>query len=102
MELQPLSNNQWTDYCKGVKSLLQPTLMILFFFSSGWKEHLVHLQIVLTRLQSAGLTVKLKKSKFAYTSCEYLGHNVGIGVIKPVMDKVEAVHAFPRPEIRQQ
>ena len=43
-------------------------------FSCGWKEHLVHLQTVLTRLHSAGLTVKLKKSKFAYKSCEYLGH----------------------------
>ena len=55
---------------------------------------------VLTRLQSAGLTVKLKKSKFAYTSCEYLGHIVGNQVIKPVLDKVEAVRAFPRPETK--
>ena len=62
-------------------------------FSCKWKEHLVHLQTVLTRLQSAGLTVKLNKSKFAYTSCEYLGHIVGNGVIKPVL-------AFPRPETK--
>ena len=29
----------------------------------------MHLQTVLARIQSAGLSVKLKKSKFANTSC---------------------------------
>ena len=53
-------------------------------FSNEWKDHLKHLQEVLTRLEHAGLTVKLSKNKFAKQSCEYLGHTIGNGVIKPI------------------
>ena len=39
-------------------------------------------------------------SKFAYTSCEYLWHIVGNRVIKPVLEQVEVVSAFLRPETK--
>ena len=48
------------------------------------------------------LTAKLRKSKFGFKSCEYLGHIVRNGVVKPVLDKVEAVGEFLRPDTRWQ
>ena len=68
--------------------------------SDEWKDHINHLQEVLTRLENAGLTVKLSKSKFAMQSCEYLRHSIGNGVIKPIFDKIEAVRSFPTPDTK--
>ena len=45
-------------------------------FSDEWKDHINHLQEVLIRLESAGLTVKLSKSKFAMQSVEYFRHKI--------------------------
>ena len=36
----------------------------IVIYSLTWKEHIVHLQQVLERLQDTGLTLKLKKCKF--------------------------------------
>ena len=43
---------------------------------------------MLIRLESAGLTVKLSKSKFAMQSVEYFRH------------KIEAVRSFPTPDTK--
>ena len=67
-------------------------------FSNEWKDHINHLQEMLTRLEKAGLTMKLSKSNFAMQSCEYLGHSIGNGVIKPIFNKIEAVRSFPKPD----
>ena len=48
------------------------------------------------RIEKAGLTVKLSKSKFAKRSCEYLGYIVGGGVVKPILSKVKAISSFPK------
>eukprot|EP00731_Ephydatia_muelleri_P026771 Em0018g871a len=55
---------------------------------------------VLMRIEKAGLTVKLSKSKFAKRSCEYLGYIVGGGVVKPILSKVEAISSFPKPDTK--
>ena len=69
-------------------------------FGDEWKDHINHLQEVLTRLENAGLTVKLSKSTFAMQSCEYLGHSIGNGVIEPIFNKIEAVRSFPTPDTK--
>ena len=33
-------------------------------------------------------------------SCEYLGHSIGNGVIKPIFNKIEAVCSFPKPDTK--
>ena len=68
-------------------------------FSSDWQDHLKQLQEVLMRIERAGLTVKLSKSKFAKRSCEYLGY-IGGGVVKPILSKVEAISSFPKPDTK--
>ena len=50
-------------------------------FSKSWEEHVSRIRAVLDRLKGAGLTAKLSKCCFGTTSCTYLGHVVGSGVV---------------------
>jgi len=74
----------------------------IVIFSSTWEEHLGHLEKVLERLQSAGLTVNSTKCVFARDETEYLGFVIGNGVIKPQVNKVSAIESCPLPETRKQ
>ncbi|KAL5484320.1 hypothetical protein EMCRGX_G020794 [Ephydatia muelleri] len=64
-------------------------------FSDEWKDHINHLQEVLIRLESAGLTVKLSKSKFAMQSVEYFRHK-----IEACMQSVPFQHQIRRLQLR--
>ena len=66
-------------------------------FSDNLEDHLIHLDTVLTKIQAAGLTIKPCKSKVAYPEVSYLGHTIGNGQIKPMIDKIESVKQFPQP-----
>ena len=66
-------------------------------FSDTWEDHLKHLDIVLSKIEGAGLTIKPSKSKIGYQEVSYLGHTVGNKCIQPMMDKVDSVSKFPTP-----
>ena len=71
----------------------------IIIFSVTWKEHLLHLSLVLRRLQEAGLTAKPAKCQFGMSQCSYLGYRVGNGQVQVEQSKVEAVTAFPVPKM---
>ena len=48
-------------------------------FNNSWKDHLVHLDEALSRLERAGLTVKASKCCLGCEECQYLGHVIGNG-----------------------
>ena len=48
------------------------------------------------------LTINLSKSEFGQAQVTYLGHVVGLGEVKPVSAKVEAIANFPPPESKKQ
>lgn len=62
------------------------------------EEHLQHLREVLSRLQQAGLSLKLSKCRFGQSKVSYLGHVIGGGEIQPDPKKLEAVRNYPHPE----
>ena len=62
---------------RGTESFAGVYLDDILIHSSTWEEHLNHLSDILTRLEEAGLTIKLAKCSFATAECEYLGHRVG-------------------------
>jgi hypothetical protein len=74
----------------------------LVVFSNTWEEHLKHLEEVLARLRSAGLTAKPSKCQFAMKQCIHLGHVVGGGIVQPELSKLEAVNSFPTPQTIKQ
>ena len=73
----------------------------LIVYSGTWKEHLVHLEQVFSRLKQAGLTVKANKCQIGMKECVYLGHVVGKGQVRPEPSKLEAVVAFPVPKTKK-
>ena len=66
------------------------------------EEYLKHLEEVLTRLRNAVLTAKLSKCQFPMQQCDYLGHAVGGGTVRPELSEVEAMKSFPTPQTKKQ
>ena len=82
---------------RGTESFAGVYLDDILIHSSTWEEHLNHLSDILTRLEEAGLTIKLAKCSFATAECEYLGHRVGRGGVAPIESKVAAIRNMTRP-----
>ena len=51
-----------------------------------WEENLQHVQAALKLLREKGLTVKVKKCKFAQREVSFLGHTVGGGKVKTILE----------------
>ena len=63
-------------------------------FIETWEEHVAHLWVVLDWIKQAGLTVKARICQFVTAECQYLGHVVGSGTVRPEPSKVRAVELF--------
>ncbi|UYV61011.1 K02A2.6-like [Cordylochernes scorpioides] len=66
-------------------------------YAPTFEEHLLRLQLVLSCIQKAGLSLNHKKCLFGSRRIKILGHLVDANGIHPDPDKVEAVSKFPRP-----
>ena len=69
----------------------------ILVFSSTPAEHMHHLKIILSRLQSAGLVLRHDKCKFGLNEVDFLGHRISSKGVLPLPSKVSAVAAFPVP-----
>ncbi|GFR93716.1 Pol polyprotein [Elysia marginata] len=65
--------------------------------SSSEQEHLKDIRSVCSRLQDAGLVIKLGKCLFGKKSLEFLGHQVSRFGSIPLPSKVKAISDFPKP-----
>ncbi len=70
-------------------------------YSSTWEDHMEHLSDVFSRIHGAGLVVNATKCYLAKPEVSYLGYVLGGWVIKPQMDKVEAVRSCPPPTTKK-
>ena len=61
------------------------------------EEHLKNLEVVLTRIEQAGIRLKRDKCRFMSSSVVYLGHRIDAEGLHPVTDKVKAVQDASRP-----
>jgi len=77
----------------------------ILVYSQTLEEHLHHLQLVIERLQEAGLKLKPTKCHFLRQEIEYLGHMITADGLKPNYKHVSAVQDFAVPrhvkEVRQ-
>ncbi len=65
--------------------------------SPTFEQHLIDMREVLTRLESAGLSVKLEKCQFCRSELTFLGYKVTSEGILPNEGKVRAVTDFKTP-----
>jgi len=63
-------------------------ILIIKLFTYLFSDHLEKVELVLQRLQKAGLKVNVMKSFFAGSQLEHLGHWIARTGIKPVYDKI--------------
>ena len=70
-------------------------------FSPTWEAHCQDISRILGRLSSAGLTANLKKCVWGQTHCEFLGHLVGDGQVRPADLKVKAIRQFGQPQTKR-
>jgi hypothetical protein len=76
--------------------------LLILSTENGFHKHLEKLELVLTRLQEAGLKINAVKSFFAQTNLEYLGYNISREGLRPSQKKVEAILQIKAPTTRKQ
>ena len=62
------------------------------------EDHLHNLQLVLQRLETAGLHLKKEKCKFLVHSITYFGHKIDAQGLHTLPDKIEAIVSASRPK----
>ncbi|XP_033761567.1 uncharacterized protein LOC117343335 [Pecten maximus] len=71
-------------------------------YSDTWEQHVKQVSAFMERMSEANLTINLVKSELCCATVQYLGHTVGLGQVKPVQAKVEAIDKFPIPSNRKE
>ncbi|GBG80214.1 hypothetical protein CBR_g30581 [Chara braunii] len=69
----------------------------ILVYSWSLDEHVEHRRTVLERLRQAKYKANCDKCEFARQELEYLGHYVTPQGIRPLADKIEALHVWPEP-----
>ena len=69
--------------------------------SENANDHLMHLQVVLKKLEEHGLTAKKKKCFFFQKSVEFLGYKLAHNEIRPIQEKTEAINKMPCPKTKR-
>jgi hypothetical protein len=75
---------------------------LLILTNSSFKDYLLKLEMVLARLSTAGMRVKISKSKFFAEHIEYLGYWITRQGIQPIRNKVEAILNIKAPKTRKE
>lgn len=67
----------------------------ILVFSRSFKEHICHLETVITAIHEEGLRLKFVKCTFAVLSIQYLGHILRSDSVKPLSDNLVPINNFP-------
>ena len=71
-------------------------------FSDSYEEHLEDLDLVMSRLQSANLTLKKEKCYLFKTSVNFLGYTLCCKGVEPQIEKVETIRKMGPPVTKSQ
>ncbi|KAL0188454.1 hypothetical protein M9458_015553, partial [Cirrhinus mrigala] len=69
----------------------------IIIYSPSITQHYQDIQAVFHKLQIAGLTINLKKSKFCLREISFLGHIVNVKGITADPSKIQAIQSYPVP-----
>jgi hypothetical protein len=77
---------------------------LLILTNNSFKDHLLKLEMVLSRLSTAGMRVNISKSKFFAEQIQYLGYSITRQGIQPIRNKVEmtAILNIKAPKTRKE
>jgi len=96
-------------FVRAVQAIIQPIKSFtgsfvddLAVFSEQWLIHLQQIEQFLQTIRAAGLTLKLKKSRFAMSEVKFCGELVGSGKRRADPEKVAAIYSLKVPETKTQ
>uniref|UniRef100_V5GHR5 RNA-directed DNA polymerase n=1 Tax=Anoplophora glabripennis TaxID=217634 RepID=V5GHR5_ANOGL len=69
----------------------------ILVFSETAEDHFAHLRVIFTKLRDAGLTIKLRKCRFARRNIHFLGHILTPEGIQMDPDRIAAIMEFRAP-----
>ena len=69
----------------------------IIIYSKDFEQHMKDIEMVLDRLNSFDMTVKITKCDFAAPSLEFLGHELDKDGIRPSTSHVKDIMNWPRP-----
>ncbi|CAF5045394.1 unnamed protein product, partial [Rotaria magnacalcarata] len=69
----------------------------VIIYSTTFKEHLIHLNDILNRLNDANFRLNVTKCQIARTSIDYLGHHIQHCSIRPNADNIRALLETQQP-----
>ncbi|POM79318.1 Retrovirus Polyprotein [Phytophthora palmivora] len=75
---------------------------VLVVTETSFAEHLQQLKVVLLRLEGAGLTVNVKKCKFAAKEANYLGYRMTNEGISSQPEKIQAIQRISPPSNKKE
>jgi hypothetical protein len=84
---------------KRFKDFLLIYLDDLLVMSKTPEQHLIHLRLVLSKMQHCNLSLKLSKCHFLQEQVKYLGHVLSSEGIQPSPDKVQLLLDWKMPDI---
>jgi hypothetical protein len=96
-----LCNRVINEILQDCRSFVANFVDDLVVYSSNFKDHLYHVNLVLKKLYEAGLTLNRSKCSFANAEVKFLGVVVGRGKMRVDEEKLEAVRNFPRPIVKK-
>jgi hypothetical protein len=70
----------------------------ILIYSKTWKEHMKHLEQVLSLLEKNQFYAKLSKCSFGKEEVEYLGHVISQEGVKVDPEKIKAITEWPKPK----
>lgn len=94
----PVYENAWSD--QGVLAKEKTAFVTLDGADST--SHLPKVQAMLNSIWEAEFTANPKKRTIVQVEARYLGYTIGRRVIKPQINKVEAIHSWSCPNSKKQ
>ncbi len=90
------------EVLKPVSGMSRNYIDDVIVFSEDWCSHLRDVKSVIECLGKAGLRIKRRKCEFGRRYLEYLGHQVGCGMVAVPEARVRAMADFRRPVTKKQ
>ena len=96
-------------FCRAVQQILGPIRDIaasfvddMVVYSNEFQQHLLDLDQFLSVVRMSGMTLKLRKCKFAVPEVKFCGQIVGSGIRRPDPEKTAVVKALQIPKTKRQ
>ena len=95
-------------FCRAVQQILHPIKNIaaafvddMVVYSGGLQQHLNDLDCYLAEIRKSGITLKLRKCRFALPEIKFCGQIIGCGKRRADPEKLAAIDAIKVPETKK-